>query len=114
MARDSKGPWVRRMHEEVALLPDTLADLRESAIHIRQASADLTDVAATLKRIAAAMDRSGIVDAGEMMSRSGEALRAAAENMAQTNRMFGDLNDTLSKTIGRLPGVDIVNPFRKK
>lgn len=112
MARDAR--WVRRMQEEVALLPETLATLRESALHIRQVSEDLTDVAATLKRVAAAMDRSGIVDAGEMMSRSGEALRAAAENMAQTNRVFGDLNDTLSKTVARLPGADLLNPFRKK
>lgn len=113
MARE-RTVWVKRMQEEVALLPETLATLRESADHIRKVSEDLTEVTATLKRISAAMDRSGLIDASEMMSRSGEALRMAAENMAQTNRVFGDLNDAMSKTIGRIPGADVLNPFRKK
>lgn len=114
MAREGRGVWVKRMQDEVGLLPDTLATLRESAEHIKKVSEDLTEVSATLKRISAAMDRSGIIDASEMMSRSGEALRAAAENMQATNKTFTDMNEALVAALGKIPGVDLLNPFRKR
>lgn len=106
--------WTRRMQAEVALLPETLATLRESADHIKKVSEDLTEVAATLKRISKAMERSGIIDASEMMNRSGEALRDAANSMAATNKVFTDMNEALASTISRIPGADLLNPFKKK
>ena len=102
--------WAKRMQVEVEHLPDTLAALRDSATHIKQVSEDLTDVAATLKRVSNALDAAGLAEATEVIQRSGEAMRTTADNMATAQRAFADINDAL---LSRIPGGDLLNPFRK-
>lgn len=107
-------PWARRMQTEVELLPDTLSALRESATHIKQVSEDLTEVAATLRRITTALDSAGLVEATDVITRSGEAMRATASTMAAAQESFSEVNHALVDGIAKLSGGDLFNPFRKR
>lgn len=100
-------PWARRMQVEVEQLPETLAALRASATQIATASADLVEVAASLRRITDALDTAGLIEATEAMTRSGETMRATAQSMQAVQEAVAD-------TLGRLPGGDLLNPFRRR
>ncbi len=88
-------PWAKKMQVEVEHLPETLAALRESSVHIRQVSEDLAEVAASLRRVTDALDAAGLAEATELVKRSAQINEAVLGNLA------------------KLPGADLLNPFRR-
>lgn len=106
-------PWAKRMQAEVEQLPDTLATLRESAANIRQVSDDLIGVAASLRRVTEALDAAGLAETTEVMRRSGEALRQSAASMESVQQTFTEANEAFFAGLAKLPGVDLLNPFRR-
>lgn len=105
--------WARRMQAEVEQLPETLATLRESADNIRRVSDDLTGVAASLRRITDALDAAGLAETTEVMKRSGDALRQSAASMESVQQSFVEANEAFFAGLSKLPGVDLLNPFRR-
>jgi len=106
-------PWARRMHSEVDQLPQTLATLREAAGDIRQVASDLTVVTARLRQVTDALDAAGLAEATTVIQRSGEAMRASAAGMEAAQSAFTEINDALLGGLAKLPGADLLNPFRR-
>ncbi len=106
--------WTKKMQGEVEHLPDTLAALRESSVHIRKVSEDLTEVVASLRRVTDALDAAGLAEATEVIKKSSAAMRITSENMETAQKSFADLNEAFLGGLSKLPGGDLLNPFRKR
>ena len=105
--------WARKMQTEVEHLPATLAALRESSGNIRKVSEDLTEVVASLRRVTDALDAAGLAEATDVIQRSSTVMRANAERMESVQKSFSDLNDAFTEGLAKLPGGDLLNPFRR-